>query len=431
MCDSVVVTGLSTADGTTLFAKNSDRHAEECQPFVQHPAAYHPRGATVRCTHTTISQVAETYRVMGHSPWWVWGFEHGVNEYGVAIGNQAIFSREPVETEPGLIGMDLVRLGLERGRDAREALEVIAGLLESHGQGGEGFGPGEAGYHNSFMLADPEQAWIFETFGRRWAARRVDDVAALTNHITLDSGWEIGSRDLEATVREAGWWTQQGRVDVAEAFRNPAVPGFISEGRLRRSQELLQSGRGKHDAASMMELLRDHGGPGELPPVALQPDEEARYTLCMHGDKVGTTTASLVAPLPTDRTAPWPVWVSFASPCTGFFIPVYIDGVIPAALAQGGQHADGGADTGAWWTFHQLHECASRDYAHAMPILTAGWRALDERIESDRVRTETDARALAVAGERVEAAGVLSDFMSRTVDDVLARAVELREAITR
>jgi hypothetical protein len=65
-----------------------------------------------------------------------------------------------------------------------------------------------------------------------------------------------------------------------------------------------------------------------------------------------------------------------------------------------------------------------------MPILTAGWRALDERIEADRQRTESDARALAVAGERVEAAGVLSDFMSRAVDDTLARAVELRDAIS-
>jgi secernin len=429
MCDSVVATGLSTAAGTTLFAKNSDRHAEECQPFVQHPAAYHPRGATVRCTHVAISQVAETYRVMGHSPWWVWGFEHGVNEYGVAIGNLAIFSREPVETEPGLIGMDLVRLGLERGRDAREALEVIAGLLESHGQGGAGFGPGEAGYHNSFTLADPEQAWILETFGRRWAARRVD-VAALTNHVTLDSGWEIGSRDLETTARAAGWWSGKGRLDVAEAFRNPGMPGFISEGRLRRSQELLQAARGKHDVETMMELLRDHGGPGALPPVELQPDKEARYTLCMHGDKVGTTTASLVAPLPTDRTAPWPVWVSFASPCTSIFIPVYIDGVIPAALAQGGRYMGNSFGESAWWTFHGLHEAASRDYAHAMPILTAGWRALDERIEADRQRTESDARALAVAGERVEAAGVLSDFMSRAVDDTLARAVELRDAIS-
>ena len=95
---------------------------------------------------------------MGHSPWWVWGFEHGVNEHGVAIGNQTVFSNEPIEQTPGLIGMDLVRLALERGRDAREALEVIATLIETHGQGGAAFAPDAPGYHNSFLLADPQQS---------------------------------------------------------------------------------------------------------------------------------------------------------------------------------------------------------------------------------------------------------------------------------
>jgi len=79
MCDSLVAVASETAVGCTLFAKNSDRKAEECQPFVQFPASTHPPGSTVRCTHIEIPQVAETYRVMGHSPWWIFGFEHGVN----------------------------------------------------------------------------------------------------------------------------------------------------------------------------------------------------------------------------------------------------------------------------------------------------------------------------------------------------------------
>src|SRR5262252_7391996 len=97
MCDSLVAVAPETAIGATLFAKNSDRKADECQPFVQFPAATHPPGSTVRCSHIEIPQVAETYRVMGHSPWWIFGFEHGVNEHAVAIGNETVFSREPVE----------------------------------------------------------------------------------------------------------------------------------------------------------------------------------------------------------------------------------------------------------------------------------------------------------------------------------------------
>ena len=78
MCDSLVVRGPRTTDGATLFAKNSDRRGREVQPFVQFPAALHSRGSSLSCTHIEIDQVAETYRVMGHSPAWCWGFEQGV-----------------------------------------------------------------------------------------------------------------------------------------------------------------------------------------------------------------------------------------------------------------------------------------------------------------------------------------------------------------
>jgi secernin len=430
MCDSVVALGQHTADGVTLYAKNSDRHAGECQPFVQHPAAFHPRGAVVRCTHISIPQVAESYRVMGHSPWWIWGFEHGVNEYGVAIGNHSVFSREPVEEEPGLIGMDLVRLGLERGRDAREALEMIAALLEQHGQGGAGFGPGESGYHNSFMISDPEQAWALETSGRRWAARRLD-LGALSNHLSLGSDWTIGSRDLESHARTTGWWSQSNRLDVAEAYRNPHAPACLSEGRLRRSNDRLAAGRGKHDVQSMAALLRDHGEGSALPPEDRAPDDEAHYTLCMHAEPVGTTTASLIAPLPKDRTVPWPVWISFASPCTSVFLPVYIDGVLPAALARGGDAPSTESGESAWWIFHRLHEAASRDFARALPLVAGRWSTLAEGAETQRKRLEVEARALAVAGEADEAASLLSELMQRATTDALDEARQLEAELTR
>ncbi len=430
MCDSVVIASGSTTSGGSLFAKNSDRHAGECQPFVQHPAVRYPRAAEVRCTHIVIPQVAESYRVMGHSPWWVWGFEHGVNEYGLAIGNQSVFSREPVEEKPGLIGMDLVRLGLERGRTAREALEVIAGLLESHGQGGSGFGRGEAGYHNSFSLVDPTEAWLLETSGRRWAGRRVDD-SSLSNHICLGSDWSIGSRDLESFARTEGWWTSDERLDFARAYRNPDLPGFLSEGRLRRSRDLLEAGRGRHDAASLMDLLRDHGGP-DRPPPSEQGDsrDEARYSLCMHAEPVGTTTASMLAELPTDRVAPWPVWISFGSPCMGIFLPVYLDGALPSELARGGGEDSDGSRPGekahsAWWIFHHLNEVAARDFEYSLPRLRGSWDEFSERIDMEREGAEREARRMAVAGERFEAAQILSDLMARITSRALVLAREL------
>jgi len=70
----------------------------------------------------------------------------------------------------------LRRLGLERGSCAREALDVITGLLKEHGQGGRCFeDPDWAGitYCNSFIIADGNEAWVLETAGRHWAAVKV------------------------------------------------------------------------------------------------------------------------------------------------------------------------------------------------------------------------------------------------------------------
>jgi hypothetical protein len=47
-----------------------------------------------------------------------------------------VHSRVPPQRENALIGMDLLRLGLERATSAAEAVKVITTLLEQHGQGG-------------------------------------------------------------------------------------------------------------------------------------------------------------------------------------------------------------------------------------------------------------------------------------------------------
>ena len=49
----------------------------------------------MRCQYVTVPQARHTYRVLGSQPFWLWGFEHGVNERGVAIGNEAIWTKAP------------------------------------------------------------------------------------------------------------------------------------------------------------------------------------------------------------------------------------------------------------------------------------------------------------------------------------------------
>ena len=111
-CDTMVALGNSTKSGNVIFAKNSDRPLGESQPLCLFEAKDYPDQELLSCTYISIPQVSRTYKVLGSKPYWIWGFEHGMNEWGVAIGNEAVWSREEEERENGLLGMDLVRLGL-------------------------------------------------------------------------------------------------------------------------------------------------------------------------------------------------------------------------------------------------------------------------------------------------------------------------------
>jgi len=126
-CDTLVATVTGTADRSVIFAKNSDRLPDECQHLRVYPSRDWEKVATVRCQYVPLPQARHTYRVLGSQPFWLWGFEHGVNERGVAIGNEAIWTTAPRQ-QVGLLGMDLIRLGLERGSTAREALDVAQRL---------------------------------------------------------------------------------------------------------------------------------------------------------------------------------------------------------------------------------------------------------------------------------------------------------------
>ena len=149
---------------------------------------------------------------------------------------------------------------------------------------------------------------------------------------------------------------------------------------------------------------------------------------------VSTTTASLVARLPVEvGRRPWPVWISFATPCTGLFVPVYLDGVLPRSLASGETLAADTVDlhgqaTSAWHVMRDLQERAARDFDRARPILEEGWKELERSIELERIRVEQEA-ASALALERVdESIVLLTRFMEETVDRMLttARALTAR-----
>ncbi len=73
-CDTMVALNNATENGQTLFAKNSDRPPEECQPLVQLGRLLHPPGAVAVCQFVQLPQVRATHRHVGSRPCLGWGY---------------------------------------------------------------------------------------------------------------------------------------------------------------------------------------------------------------------------------------------------------------------------------------------------------------------------------------------------------------------
>ncbi|XP_042529969.1 secernin-2 isoform X3 [Dipodomys spectabilis] len=290
-CDCFVSVPPASAIPAVIFAKNSDRPRAEVQEVVFVPASTHAPGSRLQCTYIEVEQVCKTYAMILSRPSWLWGAEMGANEHGVCIGNEAVWTKEPVAEGEALLGMDLLRLALERSSSAQEAVHVISCLLERHGQGGScREDPEPFCYHNTFLLADRKEAWVMETAGRLWAAQRIQAGARnISNQLSIGTDISAEHPELRSHAQAQGWWAGQGTFDFTQVFSLTQQPVRMeaAKARFRAGRELLQPRQtGAITAEVMMDILRSK-----------------ESGICM--DSGGfRTTASMVSILPQDPSQP-------------------------------------------------------------------------------------------------------------------------------
>ncbi len=180
-----------TADGSTLLGGTGDEPSSHWLEIVPHRSW--PAGATIRVgvderanfpgELIDIPQVAETarYITMNYSEWK--GFpapltNGGLNEYGVAARDVWSPSRPELQQltpnpQHGLNYSDLSRIVMERAHTAREAVDIVGGLIEKHGYATYG--------GNSHLFADAHEGWVLIDFAGGkglWIAERLgpDDI---------------------------------------------------------------------------------------------------------------------------------------------------------------------------------------------------------------------------------------------------------------
>ena len=154
MCDTFVALPSATAAQSVIFAKSADCEVNEANALVRIPGMKHLPGEAVRITHLVIPQALQTYEIILTKAFWTYGCEIGINEFGLAMGEEAVYTIEASqEDRDGIIGPDLMRLGLERAKTCREAIEVMTSLLEKYGQGGSAELKGNSHFDSSFLMS--------------------------------------------------------------------------------------------------------------------------------------------------------------------------------------------------------------------------------------------------------------------------------------
>ena len=418
-CDTMVALPSATKEYQTIFAKNSDRPAAECQPLVQRARETHPAGTSTKCQFVELPEVKTTYRHIGSRPYWCWGYEHGFNEHQVVIGNEGLASKYEFDS-PKLIGMELIRLGLERAETAAEAVTVMTELITKYGQGKFSNDSGVRTYDNGYIIADPIEAYIIQTAGHEWAVKQVEGAVGISNVYSLEEDWDRLSPNGVHEAIAQGWWTDtSARFNFSEAYSRETDRSVGSGAmRRRRSCAVLSKYTGNVDIQTMMALLSDHSD-GSNPDEPFQTEISSGTSICVHHDDKGegsNTAASLVAHLCDDGSRLPIYWCSFYSPCLGVFLPMFMEGELPQVLAIGDETP---SDNSPWWLFRQLSLKLRLEEPELIPIIQAKWKEFQTQLFTTAYEIAKEGKFLIERGCERTVNQLLTRYMAENVETML------------
>lgn len=349
MCDTFYMPGRNRA----WFGKNSDRKPGEPQAVCILPRG--PEAPETAITGGNLPYPDKGYAVLLSKPSWMRGGEIGVNEKGVAIGNEAVFSRWPVRKD-GVLGMDFLRAALRRAASAEEAVEALVELTERFDQGGNGAYRGRLFYHNSYLVAGFDGAYVLETAAKRWAWKKLDGPTAISNSYSIG----LDFKRLDAETRKAISPVNEkmacydeadaGRIGQKDAWKpyvESRLHAFFTRGDSRRRalEARLRAEGSDFGLPTAFEALRSRA----LPDPG-QPGKSA--IICAHDrDNLGyPTTASLVVDFDPGRQEAM-IWFTGTSyPDLSLYKPVALRGGEFTPLWSDYEYKEDAPASLAYWT---------------------------------------------------------------------------------
>ena len=345
MCDTLYCA--LAPSGSAFFGKNSDRVPSEAQTLC-----------IVQGSEPTNSLAPKSLGFALSKPSWMSGGEMGVNTAGVAIGNEAVFSRWKPARD-GVLGMDILRAALSTSSTAKEALDYICSFVESHDQGGNGSYKGTLYYDNSFLISDWQGAFVVETAGRRWAWRAAKARDAISNCYCIEDDFkrlDTQTRKEISPVNESAACSDEadpGRKGHKESFKAHVENRFylrFSKAEYRRAHSLSLldgiQGSSRPHILDFLDTLRSHG----------HFDPRSRFrnnmeSLCIHEGifpPVSATTASMALEYKgKDAAILW--FAGSPYPCISLYKPILLVEGRFIPLWTGYEYAEGSESAIAYW----------------------------------------------------------------------------------
>jgi dipeptidase len=168
-CTNLLVTKGASKTGSVMITYSADSHVLYGELYYW-PSRDYPDGALLDVYEWDtgkfmgkIKQVRHTYSVVGN-----------MNEHQVSIGETTYGGVEGLVDPDAIVDYgSLIYITLQRAKNAREAIKVMSELVSEYGYASSG---------ESFSIADPNEAWIFEIIGKGkgnkgavWVARLIPD----------------------------------------------------------------------------------------------------------------------------------------------------------------------------------------------------------------------------------------------------------------
>ena len=236
-CTNILVSKGASKDGSVMITYNADAGGFMEPLYFMEAKDWRPNDSLEIYEWDTgkylgkIKQVSHTYKVVGN-----------MNEHQVAIGETTYGGREELWKPNGIIDYgSMMYIALQRAKTAREAIQVMTGLVEQYGYASEG---------ESISVSDPDEAWIFEIIGKGekekgavWAARKVPDgyICVHANQARIrevplkDNDNCMYAPDLFSFAEKMGYWDSKSGKEFSfvDAYCPLNPEGlFLCEGRV-------------------------------------------------------------------------------------------------------------------------------------------------------------------------------------------------------